>query len=484
MPGCADAAANSARDQRRAALERLATRSSTCVVIGGGVDRRGLRARRGHARAERSRWSRRATSRPGPPRRSSKLVHGGLRYLEQLELRRSCARRCASAGCCSTCSRRTSSRPVPFLLPLTEHWQRAYIGAGLALYDSLGGHEGLPRHRHLTRRGALRIAPALQRGRARRRDPVLRRQGRRRPPHADRRPHGRVATARRCVSNARVVGFLREGERVTGVRVRDAQAGERDRRARPRGRQRHRRVDRRRPGPGRRAREVPGARVQGHAPRRPARPHAARHRADPAHRDVACCSSSRGAGTGSSARPTPTGSSTRRTRRRPRRDIDYVLEQRQRGAHPAADARGRRGRLRRAAAAADRRVEGTSRALARAHRRRAGAGAGGGRGRQVHDLPRDGPRRDRRRRARAGPLRAAVGHRRHPAARRRRLPGAVEPARAAGARLRSARRAHRAPAAPLRVADRRPAALSPSGPTLAEPLPGADDYLAVEVRYA
>ena len=52
--------------------------------------------------------------------------------------------------------------PVPFLLPLTEHWQRAYIGAGLALYDSLGGHEGLPRHRHLTRRGALKIAPALR----------------------------------------------------------------------------------------------------------------------------------------------------------------------------------------------------------------------------------------------------------------------------------------------------------------------------------
>ena len=52
--------------------------------------------------------------------------------------------------------------PVPFLLPLTEHWQRAYIGAGLALYDTLGGHEGLPRHRHLTKRGALRIAPALR----------------------------------------------------------------------------------------------------------------------------------------------------------------------------------------------------------------------------------------------------------------------------------------------------------------------------------
>ena len=52
---------------------------------------------------------------------------------------------------------------MPFLLPLTEHWQRAYVGAGLALYDTLGGHEGLPRHRHLTRRGALKIAPALRR---------------------------------------------------------------------------------------------------------------------------------------------------------------------------------------------------------------------------------------------------------------------------------------------------------------------------------
>ena len=64
-------------------------------------------------------------------------------------------------------------------------------------------------------------------------------------------------------------------------------------------------------------------------------------------------------------------------------------------------------------------------------------GPGGGRGRQVHDLPRDGPRRDRRRRPRAGPVRAAVGHARDAAGRRRRLPGAVEPARAAGRRSRA-----------------------------------------------
>ena len=32
----------------------------------------------------------------------------------------------------------------------------------MLLYDSLGGHKGLPRHRHLTQRGALRLAPALK----------------------------------------------------------------------------------------------------------------------------------------------------------------------------------------------------------------------------------------------------------------------------------------------------------------------------------
>ena len=109
---------------------------------------------------------------------------------------------------------------MPFLLPLTEHWQRAYIGAGLALYDTLGGHEGLPRHRHLTQRGALKIAPALKR------DSLV---------GAIQYYDAKVDDARHTLtvartaaalgaavaSNARVVGFLREGERVTGVRVRD-----------------------------------------------------------------------------------------------------------------------------------------------------------------------------------------------------------------------------------------------------------------------
>ena len=158
---------------------------------------------------------------------------------------------------------------------------------------------------------------------------------------------------------------------------------------------------------------------------------------------------------------------------------------RQRGARAAADARGRRGRLRRAAAAADRRVREHEPALARAHGRRAGAGPGGGRRRQVHDLPGDGARRDRRRRARARPLRPAVGHPRHAAARRRRLPGAVEPARAArGARAGCTSRGSSTCCAATGRGSTTCWRWSRERPELGEPLPGADDYLAVEVRYA
>ena len=98
----------------------------------------------------------------GTSSRSSKLIHGGLRYLEQrnfslvaeaLRERRLLLSRIAPH----------LVRPVPFLLPLRHHWEREYYGAGLALYDGLGGlRSAVPRHRHLGRRAALAAAPALR----------------------------------------------------------------------------------------------------------------------------------------------------------------------------------------------------------------------------------------------------------------------------------------------------------------------------------
>jgi len=97
----------------------------------------------------------------GTSSRSSKLIHGGLRYLEMLEFglvrealgeRRLLLTRLAPH----------LVRPVQFLYPLKHRgWERPYVGAGLLLYDMWAGRH-LPRARHLSRRAALEAAPALR----------------------------------------------------------------------------------------------------------------------------------------------------------------------------------------------------------------------------------------------------------------------------------------------------------------------------------
>src|SRR3954451_14471525 len=148
-------------DQREAALERMANEIFDVVVIGAGATGAGAAldaATRGLSTAlvEARDFA------AGTSSRSSKLIHGGLRYLEQGDIglvREALQERSLLLN--TLCPHLV--RPVPFLYPLTEHWERPYVGAGLVLYDLLGGHKTLKSHRHLTKRGALKIAPALNR---------------------------------------------------------------------------------------------------------------------------------------------------------------------------------------------------------------------------------------------------------------------------------------------------------------------------------
>lgn len=165
----------------------------------------------------------------GTSSRSSKLIHGGLRYLEMLDfalVREALAER----GLLLTRLAPHLVRPVPFLYPLTHPvWERGYVGSGLALYDGMAlagpllsgtGGMGLPRHRHLTRRTVSRIAPDF------RTDTIT---------GAIQYYDAQVDDARLVLTVARtaarhgahvatrvkVTGFLREGERVVGVTARD-----------------------------------------------------------------------------------------------------------------------------------------------------------------------------------------------------------------------------------------------------------------------
>ena len=148
---------------RRDSLDRLATETFDVLVVGGGVTGAGTAldaATRGLAVGLVEQRDLAA----GTSSRSSKLVHGGLRYLEQLHLglvREALHERTLLLDHLAP----HLVRPVPFLFPLTHRvWERAYVGAGVALYDVLAGLAAnpLPRHRHLSRRRALQLMPDLR----------------------------------------------------------------------------------------------------------------------------------------------------------------------------------------------------------------------------------------------------------------------------------------------------------------------------------
>jgi glycerol-3-phosphate dehydrogenase len=213
---------------RQRALAELASTELDVLVIGGGVVgsgaaldavTRGLRVGLVEARDYAS----------GTSSRSSKLFHGGLRYLEQfnfhlvfealkerdLVLNRLCPH---------------LARPVPFIYPLMKRgFDRAYAGLGIGVYDVMGAGRGVPHHlRHLSRSKTMQSFPSG------RREAIF---------GAIRFYEGQVDDARHtmmlartaaaygalCASSTRVLGFLREGDgnnyRVAGVHVRDLESG-------------------------------------------------------------------------------------------------------------------------------------------------------------------------------------------------------------------------------------------------------------------
>jgi glycerol-3-phosphate dehydrogenase len=160
----------------------------------------------------------------GTSSRSSKMFHGGLRYLEQLEfglVREALHERELSL----TRLAPHLVKPMPFLFPLTHRWwERPYTAAGIFLYDSLGGAKSVPAQKHLTRAGALRLSPGLKRssliGGIRYYDTVV---DDARHTMTVARTAAHYGSVVRC--STQVVALLREGDRVIGVRVRDSEDG-------------------------------------------------------------------------------------------------------------------------------------------------------------------------------------------------------------------------------------------------------------------
>ncbi|GAA2550755.1 glycerol-3-phosphate dehydrogenase/oxidase [Winogradskya consettensis] len=217
--------------RRVADLRRLRDEQFDVLVIGGGVTgagaaldaaSRGLKVALVEARDLAA----------GTSSRSSKLIHGGLRYLEQLELHL-VHEALTERGLLTSRLAPHLVRPVPILVPLepasppARVWNRFYYGLGVAAYDVFAGvfgtGRGMPLHKHLTRDGARHLFPSL------RADKIT---------GAIRYYDGQVDDARlvvtiartaaslgaAVVTSARVTGFLREARQVVGVKVRDLES--------------------------------------------------------------------------------------------------------------------------------------------------------------------------------------------------------------------------------------------------------------------
>ena len=215
--------------ERTRAINRLAEETVDVLVVGGGVVGAGAAldaASRGLTVGllERRDWA------SGTSSRSSRLAHGGLRYLEQLEFGL-VHQALTERGLLLDRLAPHLVRPVPFMLPLTHRgWERPYVGTGVALYDVLsrvsrkGG--ALPSHRHLSRKATARLGPGLapeaytgaigffdaQIDDAR---------------HTLAAVRTAVAHGALAASRVEVTGFLRDGERVVGVEALDHESGRR-----------------------------------------------------------------------------------------------------------------------------------------------------------------------------------------------------------------------------------------------------------------
>jgi len=147
-------------------LERMARETFDVAVIGGGITGAGIAldaASRGLTVAliEKRDFA------SGTSSRSSKLIHGGLRYLEQFEF--GLVREALRERATLTANAPHLSRPLQFLVPIYARGKRSPLGnsklklrLGLWLYDLLAGRQAIARHAWLARDEALQLAPRLE----------------------------------------------------------------------------------------------------------------------------------------------------------------------------------------------------------------------------------------------------------------------------------------------------------------------------------
>lgn len=146
---------------REAMIGRIAPTDTVwdLIIIGGGATGLGT-AVESSARGYRTLLLEQHDFAKGTSSRSTKLVHGGVRYLKQgnvslvLDALRERGRLLANAP--------HLVHHLPFVVPNYDWWEGPFYGVGLRLYDLLAGNEGFGKSRNLTREETLERLPTIE----------------------------------------------------------------------------------------------------------------------------------------------------------------------------------------------------------------------------------------------------------------------------------------------------------------------------------
>lgn len=140
-------------------LQRLGAQTWDVVVIGGGASGLGI-AVDAQTRGYRTLLLEQCDFAQATSSRSTKLVHGGVRYLQQgnvalvLEALRERGLLCRNAP--------HLVRDLAFVVPRYRWWEGPFYGIGLRLYDVLAGKLNISRSRRLNRDETIRRIPNVE----------------------------------------------------------------------------------------------------------------------------------------------------------------------------------------------------------------------------------------------------------------------------------------------------------------------------------